>query len=178
LKLAIIYGNWNQHEKAKTGFLYCIDAQEEKIKSKCDSSEDTLALWIWGHDSYAQYLLNNGRYKEAFLQFQDAFLSCCEMFGNTHSQSLVLLNSLGTVCSLMGDDEKAVNYFDKAVRLGKKTNSENLTTFMVNLGMSKIKLGLKNDANAICHDALMMAKLNNLSEVCQEALECLKLAET
>ena len=68
---------------------------------ECDSSEDTLALWIWGHDSYAQYLLNNGRYKEAFLQFQDAFLTCCEMHGNTHSQSLVLLNSLGKISFLI-----------------------------------------------------------------------------
>ena len=67
---------------------------------ECDSSEDTLALWIWGHDSYAQYLLNNGRYKEAFQQFQDAFLTCCELFGDTHSQSLVLLNSLGKISFL------------------------------------------------------------------------------
>ena len=49
---------------------------------------------------YAQYLLNHGRYKEAFLQFQDAFLTCCELFGDTHSQSLVLLNSLGKISFL------------------------------------------------------------------------------
>ena len=83
---------------------------------------------------------------------------------------------LGTVCSLMGDDAKAVSYFAKAVALGRATGSENLPTFMVNLGMAKLKLGLKSDANAICHDAYQMAKKDDLSEVCQEAQECLNLA--
>ena len=40
----------------------------------------------------------------------------------------------GTVCSRMGDDIKAVDYLNKAVALGKDTASENLSTFLVNLG--------------------------------------------
>merc|ERR1712045_202126 len=116
LKLAKIYGEWKDHDKAKAGFDFCINAQETKMKSKGDTSEDTHALWGMSRDWYAQYLLNNGKHKEAFNQFQDAFLISCELFGNTHPQSLVLLNSLG-----------------------KKTASENLSTFMVNLGMAKIK---------------------------------------
>ena len=51
-------------------------------------------------DWFAQYLMNNGRYKEAFNQFQDAFLTSCELFGDTHSQSLILLNSIGKICLL------------------------------------------------------------------------------
>ena len=38
---------------------------------------------------------------------------------------------------------QAVTYFGKAVRLGRETESDDLTTFLVNLGMSKIKQGLK-----------------------------------
>ena len=33
LKLAVIYGSLNEHEKANLGFKYCIYAQEEKMKS-------------------------------------------------------------------------------------------------------------------------------------------------
>lgn len=176
LKLAKIYGTWGQHEKAKTGYLYCIKAQENKIKSENDTSEDTNVLWGMSRDWFAQYLMENGKFKEAFNQFQEAFLTSCELFGDTHSQSLILLNSLGTVCSLMGNDNKAVDYFSKAVALGRATGSENLPTFMVNLGMAKLKLGLKSDANAICHDAYLIAKKDDLSDVCQEAQECLNLA--
>ena len=85
-------------------------------------------------------------------------------------------SSLGTVCSLMGDDVKAVSYFTKAVALARSTECEDLPSFMVNLGMAKIKLGLKTDANAICEDALMIGKRYQMSEVCLEAQECLKLA--
>ena len=45
----------------------------------------------------------------------------------------------GTVCSRMGDDTKAVEYFNKAIALGKDTASENLSTFLVNLGKANIE---------------------------------------
>ena len=40
----------------------------------------------------------------------------------------------------MGDDIKAVEYLNKAVALGKDTASENLSTFLVNLGKDVIKV--------------------------------------
>jgi len=176
LKLAVIYAEWKQHDKAKAGFKYCIETQEKKMKSKADTSDDTHALWGMSQDWFAQYLLSNGRYQEAFNQFQEAFLTSCELFGNTHPQSLVLMNSLGTVCSLMGEDAKAISYFTKAVNIAKKTASENLSTFLVNLGMAKIKMGLKGDANSACQEALLIAQRNDLSDVCSEAEECIKQA--
>lgn len=78
----------------------------------------------------------------------------------------------------MGDDLKAVSYFNKAIALGKSSSSENLSTFLVNLGMAKIKLGLKADANAACQEALLIGRRNNLSDVCAEAEECIKTAAT
>ena len=47
----------------------------------------------------------------------------------------------GTVCSRMGDDIKAVDYLNKAVALGKDTASENLSTFLVNLGKITKSIG-------------------------------------
>jgi len=176
LKLAVIYGTLNDHQKANIGFRHCIHAQEEKMKSNEEISDDTHALWAMSCDWYAQYLLNNGQYREALQQFEQAFSISVKLFGDTHPQTLVILNSLGTVCSRMGDDIKAVEYLNKAVALGKDTASENLSTFLVNLGMAKIKLGLKADANSTCQEALLIGKRNNLSEVCAEAEECIKLA--
>lgn len=57
--------------------------------------EDDLALWGMSRDWFAQYLLERREFKLAFTEFQQAFITSCELFGNTHSQSIVLLNSLG-----------------------------------------------------------------------------------
>jgi len=177
LKLSVIYGSWNDHDQANIGFKYCINTQEDKMRSSEEISDDTHALWAMSCDWYAQYLLNNGRYQEALAQFEQAYIISEKLFGDTHPQTLVILNSLGTVCSRMGDDNKAVSYFNKVVALGKDTASENLSTFLVNLGMAKIKLGLKADANSACQEALLIGKRNNLSEVCAEANECIKLVQ-
>ena len=44
----------------------------------------------------------------------------------------------------MGDDIKAVDYLNKAVALGKDTASENLSTFLVNLGKITKSIGFIN----------------------------------
>mgnify|MGYP001202256138 CR=1 FL=1 len=51
----------------------------------------------------------------------------------------------GTVCSRMGDDIKAVDYLNKAVALVKDTASENLSTFLVNLGKITKSIGYINE---------------------------------
>ena len=45
----------------------------------------------------------------------------------------------------MGDDIKAVDYLNKAVALGKDTASENLSTFLVNLGKITKSIGFINE---------------------------------
>jgi hypothetical protein len=37
---------------------------------------------------------------------QEAYNTCCKVYGETHPQALVLLNSLGTVSSLMGKEDE------------------------------------------------------------------------
>eukprot|EP00094_Tigriopus_californicus_P005980 TCALIF_05761-PB protein Name:"Similar to ttc19 Tetratricopeptide repeat protein 19, mitochondrial (Danio rerio)" AED:0.21 eAED:0.21 QI:0/0.57/0.62/0.87/0.71/0.62/8/0/792 len=138
LKLAKVYASWQQHDKAVLGFQFCINTQEKKVKNG-DLDENTLALWGMSRDWFAQYLLDNGDYSGAFTEFQNAFLTSCELFGDSHPQSLVLINSLGTVASMMDDQARAVSYFQKAVKLASSEDDENLSTYLVNLGMARIK---------------------------------------
>lgn len=39
----------------------------------------------------------------------------------------------------MEDHSKAVSYFEKAVKMAEKTGDENLPTYLVNLGMARIR---------------------------------------
>ena len=94
LKLACIYSEWKEDAKATSGFQHCITEIETKLK-RGDNDENTLALWGMSHDYFAQFLLQRNRFKEALGQFQTAFLTSCEVLGETHPQSVVLVNSLG-----------------------------------------------------------------------------------
>ena len=139
LKLSRVYATWGEHEKAEIGYRFCIATQEKKIASG-DAGEDTMALWGMSKDWFAQYLLDRGKAAGAMDEFRSAYETCKELFGESHPQTLVLLNSLGTVASVMGDDMLAVSYFQRAVELAKAAEDENVATYYVNLGMARIKL--------------------------------------
>lgn len=83
-----------------------------------DTSENTHALWGMSRDWYAQYLLDNGRYQEAFSQFQEAFLTSCELFGDTHPQTLVVLNSLGKLFISHAETHCRTSFTSKASLTG------------------------------------------------------------
>ncbi|XP_059092235.1 tetratricopeptide repeat protein 19 homolog, mitochondrial-like [Tigriopus californicus] len=174
LKLAKVYASWQQHDKAVLGFQFCINTQEKKVKNG-DLDENTLALWGMSRDWFAQYLLDNGDYSGAFTEFQNAFLTSCELFGDSHPQSLVLINSLGTVASMMDDQARAVSYFQKAVKLASSEDDENLSTYLVNLGMARIKQSMQKEARIACTRAKVIAGQQKNPEVADEAQECLDL---
>eukprot|EP00095_Tigriopus_kingsejongensis_P003501 maker-scaffold373_size192110-snap-gene-0.34 protein:Tk03501 transcript:maker-scaffold373_size192110-snap-gene-0.34-mRNA-1 annotation:"tetratricopeptide repeat" len=176
LKLARVYASWQQYEKAVLGFKFCSDTQEKKIKTG-DTDDDTVALWGMSRDWFAQYLLDRGDYSAAFTQFQGAFLTSCELFGDSHTQSLVILNSMGTVASLMDDNTKAVSYFSKAVRLATTEEDENLPTYLVNLGMARIKQNMKREALGACTRAQAMGQRSGNREIVEESQHCLDLAD-
>jgi len=67
-----------------------------------------------------------------------------------------------------------VTYFSKAVRLGRETDSSDLTTFLVNLGMARIKTGLKAEAKMACQEAAGLAKKRDNPEEVKEAEICLE----
>ena len=66
-----------------------------------------------------------------------------------------------------------MTYFSKAVRLGRETESTDLPTFLVNLGMAKIKSGLKAEARRACQEAAGLAKKSKNPEEIKEAEICL-----
>ena len=48
LKLAKIYGEWKDHDKAKAGFDFCINAQETKMKSSTNHFFTLSQGYLWG----------------------------------------------------------------------------------------------------------------------------------
>jgi len=59
---------------------------------------------------------------------------------------------------------------------GRANNSENLTTFLINLGMAQIKNNLLAEAEKNCREAKKISTKNKLQDEKSEAQHCLDLA--
>ena len=64
-------------------------------------TQDTAALWGMSSEYYAQYLLSRGEDRAALEQFRAAHETCRKLVGDTHPQTLVLLNSIGDFTKLL-----------------------------------------------------------------------------
>ena len=76
----------------------------------------------------------------------------------------------------MDDNEAAVKHFERAAAVARREGDENAATYMVNLGMARIKLGATGAAASDCREALSMARAAGTAEVAAEAEECVRLA--
>lgn len=177
LKLSQVYAMWGDHEKASAGFRFCVDTQERKVAAAgANADEDTVALWGMSSDHLAQYLLALGKHRAALEQFRAAHETCRKLVGDSHPQTLVLLNSIGTVASVMDDNVAAVKHFERAATVARREGDENAATYKVNLGVARIKLGATDAAGSDCREALAMAEAAGTAEVAAEAAECVRLA--
>jgi len=176
LKLAAIFSKTKQHEKAQQGFEFCIDTTEKKLKSGI-RDEDTLVLWGMSRDVYGQYLMSLGYHQKARDQFKQAYDISCEINGEMDEQSLVLLNSLGTISATMGDAKMAEQYFQELIQKARKNNSEHLAHFLVNYGVVNIQLKMYDEAKRNCNEALQLAKKTRSDQAYEQSQNCLKVVK-
>ncbi|HQH42346.1 MAG TPA: tetratricopeptide repeat protein, partial [Syntrophorhabdaceae bacterium] len=83
-------------------------------------------LWELGEKAY-----NEGRYKEAII-FYEKSLSLC---GKDNECTSSNLNGIGTSYEALGDDLKALSYYERALNISRKTNNKDiLATTLFNVG--------------------------------------------
>uniref|UniRef100_A0A8C3E3C4 Tetratricopeptide repeat protein 19, mitochondrial n=1 Tax=Corvus moneduloides TaxID=1196302 RepID=A0A8C3E3C4_CORMO len=130
LKLASIYAAQNQHKLAVAGYQFCILTLEEKIAKEKDLPEDVLSaeekantrlLLGMSLDSYARYLLNISELPAAQKMYEKALQISNDVQGETHPQSVVLMNDLATVLDAQGHYEEALTYVRRAAELARDT---------------------------------------------------------
>ncbi|XP_056362671.1 tetratricopeptide repeat protein 19, mitochondrial [Oenanthe melanoleuca] len=130
LKLASIYAAQKQHKLAVAGYQFCILTLEEKIAKQKDLPEDVLSaeekantqlLLGMSLDSYARYLLNINELPAAQKMYEKALQISKDVQGETHPQSVVLMNDLATVLDAQGRYEEAHTYSRRAAELARDT---------------------------------------------------------
>ena len=175
LKLASVYASRGEYEKAVQGFQFCIGTQEEKIKKYGESNvdEDTSLLWAMSMDWYARFLLNIREYELAKKHFIKAYEMSERVQGPKHPQTAVLLNDIGSVCSLQKNYSEAISYLERAIDAAKESESPDIGSFYVNLGAVYLQQGLLLEAERNCETGLSLARKKKNEEATEEANACL-----
>lgn len=174
LKMAKVFEHLKEIKKAEQGYKFCIENLKSHIE-KDPENEDAILLQGMTFDWYAQMLLSQSRYTEAFNYFLEAYDICKKINGEEHEQTIVLLNDLGTVSYMRGEYDEAVKYLSTATNIGKNLpDMVDLGSIYVNLGNVFLKKGLYDEAKKSCQQGRMIAKNRDDNDSLLEADECLK----
>ncbi|KAK8746873.1 hypothetical protein OTU49_016872 [Cherax quadricarinatus] len=176
LKLASVYASMFDYEKAVEGFQFCIATQEDKIKKYGEKNldEDTLLLWAMSMDWYARFLLNIKKYDLAKKHFVKAYEMSERINGLGHEQTAVLLNDIGSVCSLQKDYTEAIEYLEKAIDAARECKSLDIGSFYVNLGTVYLQQSMIAEAERCCKEGLILSKKMENKDATEEAKICLE----
>ena len=125
-------------------------------------------------DQQAQLLLSSGRAGEAEAAWREAVLLAERLHGGAGEQTLVVRNSLASSISIQGRDSEAARLLEEVVAVSRQQGpNSNLASYLVNLGLVQLKLGMMQQAGINCGEAHTQAAKNNDSDAQAEAGRCL-----
>ncbi|XP_030041824.1 tetratricopeptide repeat protein 19, mitochondrial [Microcaecilia unicolor] len=180
LKLAMIYAAQSQHQLAIAGYQFCVLTLEEKIKKEKDFPEevltaeektDTRLLLGMSLDSYGRYLLANKQLSQAQIMYEKALEICREEQGETHPQTVILMNDLATVMDAQGAYDNAYNLAKKALELARQTEHPDQHVVLGNLAGILMHKESFAEAQQIYKEALKQAQQKGDSATVQHIEE-------
>lgn len=158
LKLAVLYASQQRNTEAETGYQFCIDTLESKMKAASVTDPDVNVLLGMSADAYSRFLIGRGEYSAAIDNLHKALKIAKNALGENHEQIAVLMNDIAAVSSLLNDLDTAQRSLEHAVAIGEQVQSVHLATLYYNLAQV---LDHKNDfaaARKLYHKALKVAK--------------------
>ncbi|XP_077167950.1 tetratricopeptide repeat protein 19, mitochondrial isoform X2 [Paroedura picta] len=142
LKLASIYAAQHQDHLAQSGYRFCILTLEEKLAKQKDMAADALPeeerintrlLLGMSLDSYGRYLLAHKQAAAAERMYEQALQISMEVQGETHPQTVVLMNDLATALDAQGRYNDAYARVKKALDLAQQTGHPEAYVVLNNL---------------------------------------------
>lgn len=147
----------------------------EELYKKDSENENVLGLYALSLDSYARYHLNQGNTQNAFVNFKKSYEICVKLNGEIFEMNVVLLNDLGTLSYSQGHVQEAINYFNKAAKIGQHLpDMEHFSSIYINLGNIYLKQGMLKEAEKHCVEGMKNAKRHHYEEGKKEAAHCLE----
>ena len=177
LKIAQIFQAKGDLPKAEAGFNYCVNCKRKKLAKLNGEApdEDTLALFGMSLDLQAQFLFSTNKLREAETVWREAVGVGKQLHGVDGEQVLVVSNSLALAISAQeGREKEAAEMLEDLVRRAGKIQSTHTSSFLINLGLLRLKQGLLEKAKLNCDSAKRLATAVSDDEATAEAEECLK----
>ncbi|XP_046399033.1 tetratricopeptide repeat protein 19 homolog, mitochondrial [Ischnura elegans] len=185
-------------EKAEEGFRYCVEGLRKKVNpgGVGENDEDTVLLLALAEEGYARFCLSQNRLKESQQLLEKAVehlekgISLGTRGPDEELRTALMLNDLGSLCSLNGDQALAVTHLGKAIECGERGvklrrearkpmppgimgDEELVASLRINLGVVYAKMGMFELAHKSCQDGWKAAKRLKQNEVLKEADSCL-----
>ncbi|XP_038664463.1 tetratricopeptide repeat protein 19, mitochondrial [Scyliorhinus canicula] len=167
LKLCSIYASTEQHGLAVEGYKWCIETLEDKIQSQKDLPEETLSakekdntrlLLGMTLDSCARYMVSRKQLDLAESLYEKALAISRQVQGETHPQTVVLMNDLATVLDMKGHHERAYDYVRRASDLARETSHPDEYVILNNLARVLMHKGRYSEAKLVYEEALKQAE--------------------
>ncbi|XP_069778716.1 tetratricopeptide repeat protein 19, mitochondrial [Narcine bancroftii] len=167
LKLISIYASTERHNLAVEGYKWCIDSLEEKLQREgaapeealsVEEKENTRLLLGMSLDCCARYLVSRAQLELAGSMYQKALAIAEEVHGETHPQTVVLMNDLATVLDLKGCHDQAYEYVKRASSLARETGHADEYLILSNLAGILTHRGNYAEARKVYEEALKQAQ--------------------
>ena len=134
--------------------------------------EDSLALFGMSLDLQAQFLFSINKLREAETVWREAVGVGKQLHGSEGEQVLVVTNSLALAISAQeGREKEAAEMLDDLVKRAGKIQSAHTPSFLINLGLLRLKQGLLDKAKVNCDSAKRLAKAYSDEEATAEAVK-------
>lgn len=180
-KLASIFSQRHEDEKAEQGFEFCIDTQQRKLdgidlgKATFSPEEgNSAALLGVCLDWYAKHFMERGNYGRAKELLVKAVGIAENVLGNTNPQTLVIRNDLALCHTMLKNYKESIRILEQIIESGFVDEEEHLPTYLCNIGENYLASGDMANAEKWCTRARDAAKKHNLLE----AMNCAELCLT
>ena len=127
---------------------------EKRLKAAGRRGEESAIV----HQTYAYFLQNQGRLKEALLEYKKSL--------DSDPDNETVLNNLGAASFKLGDFRNAVHYLKKVVEVNPQNGAAHIT-----LGLSYEELGDQENARKAFQETLRIAQDMPYSQVAKNHLE-------
>ncbi|XP_078060303.1 tetratricopeptide repeat protein 19, mitochondrial [Mustelus asterias] len=167
LKLCSIYASTEQHGLAVEGYKWCIETLEEKVQSQkavpeeslsANEKDNTRLLLGMSLDSCARYMMSRKQLELAESLYQKALEISRQVQGETHPQTVVLMNDLATILDMKGQHEQAYEYVRRASDLARETSHPDECVILHNLARVLMHRGNYSEAKLVYEEALKQAE--------------------
>ncbi|XP_047536145.1 tetratricopeptide repeat protein 19 homolog, mitochondrial [Vanessa atalanta] len=173
VKLARISHMNKEYTTAQLGYDWCLNKLNSAVST--NPTEENVKLLAMAEDWYGRLFLECNKDDVGLRYMQSAYEKMTSLSDTEKEHLVVQLNDLGTVCANIGKIDESIEYFTKAIDLGKQIpDLEDLGVFYVNLGRAYLKKNMIDVARKSCGHGWKLGVLMKNNDVKHEAELCIQ----